>query len=293
MKPLLHEFLIDTPSWKVYTSNELTMQGTNLFGWRKQKALFDVRLHHHPNLFEFHLFQDGTYTFDVENKIHTVNGGNVFVTLPGELHKGSFAISGGHQFYWFQLQASESFLGLSPEKTNRLLEKLYQIKHRSIPFTTTMEVAICEAFNHSCSHDLYDQQVAENQLVSFLYQLLKQDNTMDSSEESPKNSSEIRQAINYMQEHVHQPIEIPTVASLMGMSESFFRTKFKKEIGISPAGFFTNLRISRAKQLLQQGHSVTETAMMMEFSTPNYFSTVFHRVTNMTPTEYINQQKDS
>ena len=287
MKPLLNEYFIDKPLWKVYTANELTMDGVNLYGIRKKKALFEVRWHHHPDLFEFHLFQDGTYTFEVEDKTHTANGGMVFITLPDELHKGEFAIPGGHQFYWFQLRTSGRFLGLSEEKSARLREELLHIKHRCIPFTSTMETAIKKSFERSCSNDPFEMQFAENQLASFLYQLLEQDRNMDTTERSP----EICRAIEYMQQNLHQQIDMPSVASFVGMSDSFFRTKFKKEIGVSPVDYYTGLRIERAKELLGQGYSVTETANALDFSTPNYFATVFRKSTNISPTDYKKQEQ--
>ncbi len=282
---LLNEFLIDQPRWKVYTANELTIDSVNLFGWKQEKTLFEVRPHHHPNLFEFHFLQEGNFTFQVEGNRFNVSGGNVFITLPGEFHEAHFAIPSGHQFYWFQLRPSSSVLGLDEEKSKRLVQRLMAIRHRAIPFTPSMESAIQEAFLRSRSQDPYDQQYVETQLACFLYNLLEADTLISSL----SVSLEIQQAIAYMKENLQHYIDVPSLAAYVGLSESYFRTKFKKELGLPPTDYYMAMRIDRAKQLLKEGYSVTETAMALDFSTPNYFSTVFHRMTNMTPTKYKKQ----
>ena len=286
MYPLLYEFLIDTPTWKVYTQNELTMNGVYLFGRRQEKIPFTVRPHHHPDLFEFHLLQGGTYTFLVEGKTHNVTGGHVFITLPGELHEARFTIPRGQQFYWFQLQSSKGILGLGKEKSMRLIQKLMQLQHRTIAYTPTMEDAIRKAFDRCRSTDAYDKQVAENLLASFLYQLIEE----DEAAEDALVSAEIRQAMEYMQSNLHSYQSVPALAAQVGLSESYFRTKFKKETGVTPTDYYMGLRIEKAKELLQEGCSVTETANALDFPTHNYFATVFRQATNMTPSAYKKKQ---
>jgi AraC-like DNA-binding protein len=51
--------------------------------------------------------------------------------------------------------------------------------------------------------------------------------------------------------------------------------------------YFTRLKVDAAKQMIRENDlNFTEIADRLGFNTSQYFTTVFRRVTGMTPTEY-------
>ena len=58
------------------------------------------------------------------------------------------------------------------------------------------------------------------------------------------------------------------------------------EMGTSPRDFVNFHKVEAAKNLLLEGHSVTDVAMELSFSSSNYFSSVFRRYTSFSPTQY-------
>ncbi|MBR2043868.1 MAG: AraC family transcriptional regulator [Clostridia bacterium] len=50
--------------------------------------------------------------------------------------------------------------------------------------------------------------------------------------------------------------------------------------------YFNNIKIRKAIEHLKEGFSVKETAIALGFSDPNYFSTVFKRITGNPPSFY-------
>ena len=51
--------------------------------------------------------------------------------------------------------------------------------------------------------------------------------------------------------------------------------------------YFNRLKVEAAKQMIrEQSYNFTEIADRLAFSTSQYFTTVFHRITGMTPSEY-------
>ena len=76
------------------------------------------------------------------------------------------------------------------------------------------------------------------------------------------------------------------LAEMAFLSVSRFKQKFKAELGTSPRNFINFYKIEAAKEMLEQGHSVTETALALNFSSSNYFSSVFHRYTCRSPSQY-------
>lgn len=100
----------------------------------------------------------------------------------------------------------------------------------------------------------------------------------------------VRLAKNYIDEHFAKAISVKDVADSVCISESYFKSIFKKSSGYSYSEYLTHVRMNEAKKLLHTTDKpVTEIAMDVGFQTPNSFSTLFKRETGFTPTQYKNQ----
>jgi signal transduction histidine kinase/ligand-binding sensor domain-containing protein/DNA-binding response OmpR family regulator len=81
---------------------------------------------------------------------------------------------------------------------------------------------------------------------------------------------------------------IDTVAESLNMSQKTFYRKFKSLTEMTPVEFVRDMRLQRAKHLLDAGGSnVSEIAYTVGFSNPKYFSTCFREKYNTSPTEYL------
>ena len=73
----------------------------------------------------------------------------------------------------------------------------------------------------------------------------------------------------------------------------YLRKLFKKEIGMSPLEYLTNLRMNSAEKLLTamwtNDYSVTEIALMCGYEDPLYFSRVFKKHFGCSPTRFGRQ----
>ncbi|MBQ2754988.1 MAG: helix-turn-helix transcriptional regulator, partial [Clostridia bacterium] len=63
---------------------------------------------------------------------------------------------------------------------------------------------------------------------------------------------------------------------------------FTKCTGIGIKTYFNKLKVNKAKVLLKEGNSVSDTAYALGFTDQNYFSTMFKRITGNPPTFYKN-----
>ncbi len=284
----MQEMRDDSELRKLYTPQQVTLEGVQTFGWQDYKITeLVIPHHHHKNAFEFHYVLNGSISFQIKGTQYVAKNGEVLVVFPDELHGTEISSLHGHKMYWFSLKQQPSILGLSPEGSALILDGLRHLPCRIIPGSPIMKDAVSESFSLACSPSLYHRQYAQAQMVSFLYQLIQ--NAKEVGEKSV--SREIQNAIEYMNQQVQYGVLLSQVAQYSGFSLSHFKYKFKQEIGVSPADFFMGLRIDKAKQLLKQGLSVTETANALNFSSPNYFATAFHRTTDMTPTQYIQAKR--
>ena len=86
-------------------------------------------------------------------------------------------------------------------------------------------------------------------------------------------------------------IKISEIAESCHVSEATLRRMFIAEFGIPPKDYINNLRISRARQLLESGDvSVAEVAYLCGFEDASYFSRFFKKQTGKKPMEIQEKQ---
>jgi AraC family transcriptional regulator len=91
----------------------------------------------------------------------------------------------------------------------------------------------------------------------------------------------------YIDEHLGESISLATLAQLARLSPYHFCRTFKQSFGLSPHRYHTQLRIERAKTLLETHRlSVTEIGMSLGFSDASAFTAAFRKVTGCTPRSY-------
>jgi AraC-like DNA-binding protein len=97
----------------------------------------------------------------------------------------------------------------------------------------------------------------------------------------------IEQSIAYMMQHLHEPLQVATLAATANTSPSHFFALFKRLTGRPPICYFIRLRMQRACELLQdESLHVKEVAACLGYDDPFYFSRIFKAVNRVAPTEY-------
>jgi AraC family transcriptional regulator len=96
-----------------------------------------------------------------------------------------------------------------------------------------------------------------------------------------------RKAVEYIEEHLAEPISLAALAQLADLSPNHFCRTFSRSFGMPPHRYHARRRIEFAKTLLaKHGESVTEIALAVGYSETSAFSAAFRRVTGVTPSTY-------
>ena len=86
-------------------------------------------------------------------------------------------------------------------------------------------------------------------------------------------------------------LSIDYLASELNFSRSTFYRKIKTLTGISPNDYIRVYKVKRAAELIKSGdYTLSEIGDMTGFSTQSYFSAMFKKYYNMTPSEYKNNK---
>lgn len=72
-----------------------------------------------------------------------------------------------------------------------------------------------------------------------------------------------------------------------GVSLAYFSRLFKDEVGMTFSDYLTQVRVGKAKELLERGDlRLGDISALVGYDDPKYFSQVFRRVVGMTPLDY-------
>lgn len=101
-------------------------------------------------------------------------------------------------------------------------------------------------------------------------------------------------AKEYILEHLdNDQLNLEQVSQYVGLSRIYFCKRFHQSEGISFSNYLKNIRIKRAKQLLEKKRmKISEVGSAVGFSNPKYFSFVFKQATGLTPLEYQKQLEE-
>lgn len=104
-----------------------------------------------------------------------------------------------------------------------------------------------------------------------------------------QTSEKLQPAITYINEHyIERDLNIPNLARMCNLSESYFRRLFIKCYNKSPIKYINERRINYATEFLQSGlYSISEVAVFSGFEDLGYFSRVYKRITGEMPSEIL------
>ena len=101
------------------------------------------------------------------------------------------------------------------------------------------------------------------------------------------NATPARRNIRHlMRQHYAHNLSVADYARLSGRSVSAFSREFKRQFGIAPRDWLTNMRLDRAESLLAGGASVTEIGLEVGYANTSHFIAQFRKRFGQTPTQH-------
>ncbi len=146
--------------------------------------------------------------------------------------------------------------------------------------------------------DIYIQQADTAKKVDEVLDLLGQAQLdfagrMREMQKSARGYSlHVRHAIDYIYDHLHQPLKMEQLAEVEGLHPSYFSKLFAGEVGTTVKAYILNVKINTAKNMLRQSeHSISDIAYSLGFSSQSAFTAAFKNLTGETPAAY-RKEKD-
>ena len=243
----------------------------------------------HPDLFrtvaegrtlnDYHVvyITRGLGTFETEGRRYIVTPGSLFLLFPGVRHVYKPDIQTGWSEYWVgfngaHVDALHRAGFISPDRpffdpgiNNAILshflqildlvrkqQRHYQLKASALILGLIAEILSCErkSVQATCSEELVVR-------AKFL-----------------------------MDEFIDNDTNLTAIAESLDVSTSHLNNVFKQHMSITPHRYLINIKMGRAKDLLEQGISVKEVAGLLGFSDEYYFSRLFKSKTGFSPSHW-------
>ena len=140
------------------------------------------------------------------------------------------------------------------------------------------------------------QQMIKTHLEQFLIRLIRsEENNREVHFFSSKENMDhhlIAQILNIIEENTYTKITVEQICNKLDYSHTYLSKIFKSTTGYTILEYIQKNKIQEAKKLIrEERYNFAQISELLSFENPYYFSRVFKRVANMTPTEYKNSAK--
>lgn len=269
-QPQLRRTLLPTDTIKY------TAKGSNAYRIPNDPQADEAHIH---NYYEVYLNLSGEVSFLVNNHIYPIKSGDIIFTRPEDVHLCIYQAPCYHKHYclWIDAPADSPLVAFShredfsnflsiPEESREYFTNLFhKLSYDETPETSVLSrtAMLCELMHYIQNHC-----ASKADLVS------------------PPLPEEMQQILTYMNNHFSEIQHIKDLYDTVYISPATLNRWFRKYIHLSPREFLESKKLAYAKQLLNQGFTVTEASIQSGFADSSYFISVFKKKFGVTPGIY-------
>ena len=267
---------------------------TFLFAWKgirdgKQQNGRDD--YHSHDFLEIAMVLAGKGRYRIDDKIYEVSEGDLLIFNPGVMHQ-ALIIKGN------ETPSVELFIGatdfhikclprncLPVPEDGCIIHTGAELRQRLLRICTSME-----AENASYRKGRY--YMMKSYLVQMLLLIIREQYEPEEKHSgfalvSTNKKYLVEQIMHYFEAHYSEKISLDQIAENMYLSPFYVSKIFKSETGNTPIRHLIDIRLSRAKELLENGWegSIQEVAAKVGYEDAYHFSKLFKKKYGMPPSQ--------
>ena len=240
---------------------------------------------HYHNMYEIYFLTKGSCRYFIENKLFDVKAGDLVLIPKGIIHKTLYL---GESTDRHLINFSKSYIppSLAIDIKGLFKNNIYRPNDELIPEITYLFEKIAK---ESENYDTYSNLLISGYMTEFFTIILR-----NPSYKNPVSLSNIpiENATTYISTNYKKNIALEDMATMVGLSPSYFSRLFKNTTGFGFKEYLTLVRLKEAQsKLIHTDISICEIAYECGFNDSNYFSSVFKDLNGLSPIKYRKQNR--
>lgn len=262
---------------------------TFLFTWKGTRTCDEKKYHCHEQQIEMGYVLSGRGKYKIDGQIYNVEEGDLLILNPGMYHQALTDGKENPMVEFFVGFTDVFFCGMEPNRfvvedgpilhtTGELRQKLFRI------------ASSMQAENEILREGRYF--MLRSYLVQMLLLIIREKSTpmkpkKGYSFESVSKKYVVEQIVNYFEDHYAEKISLDQIAENMYLSPFYISKIFKSETGDTPIRHLINIRLEKAKEILENGqcNSIQEVAAKVGYEDAYHFSKLFKKKYNVPPSK--------
>lgn len=153
-------------------------------------------------------------------------------------------------------------------------------------FSTPLGTPYTRMLEKSQSGDFGCEQMIQLYMEQLLILLIR-GNKRSIPQKNDANSTLLPRICEYLENNVEKRLSFSDIVKAFSVSGSVIKRLFKDNMNCGIMEHFSRLKVDAAKQMIRENElNFTEISEKLGFNTPQYFTTVFRRISGMSPSEY-------
>lgn len=218
------------------------------------------------DIFLLHYCVSGKGVFEIGGKKYPVSAGEIFLIPPHVVTTYTADESDPWHYIW---------IGFDGNAAERLREVSPVVRYEADTFLRIAESV--------------EQEIrSPERYISYIYEIFY--HLFSDKSGSAQLCVRIK---NYIRLNYMRPLTVEGLADDAGLDRRYFSRLFKKTYGVSLKEYLTEVRMSKACELLMSGYSIAECAAMVGYDDPFNFSKMFRKQKGISPSVYRRKLGDS
>lgn len=258
---------------------------------------FTMTYEHFHNFTEIFYLKTGSCVYTVNNNLHHLSAGELFIVKPGDTHSTHYEglVPCERIVIYCDLDSVPQQFS---EKHAMLIERL---SHSGKVILTNkkhirFELLLEQMLEENNIPDEYSFDFLSHQLELLLLHI-QRSGIFVYDQMKPFNelsvSTDIENALRYVARNFSHAFTLEDVAENINLSPTYLSKKFKKVTGLTFKEYVNYIRIRQSCQMLiTTDDNITKIAINCGFNSSNYFKDCFRRILGVSPRDFRNHAKN-
>lgn len=261
---------------------------------------FNMEFHSH-NFIEIYLSVSGGKHFIINDKIYTINPGDIFVSNVNEIHRVIADDKDIYERYIFEFKP----IFVLPYCTAET-DLLHYVYNRDKDFSHQVslnedqfqEILFLIKKYQSLQEQRYGSDILKKicyiEILTFISEVYLTAPVQSGTQHSNNNAIRIvADTLEYISSNLTVNLSLDNIAKHIGLSKYHLCKLFKDKTGTTINKYIVSCRIAKAKSLLSSGSSVTNACQESGFNDISHFVRTFHNVVGVSPGKYAQDNENA